>query len=140
MSAGSTLTASPSLPGLGRTAIIFQTKLLWRDVLVPCWLLAVLICQSNERAPMHGHQAITAGFHANRKRHGTSLFWELSSATMVRRRQNQGRTRGADTSIRLVSLLDRMDVRDDGLFIILKNKLGVLFRIVFNRKSHFSKD
>lgn len=140
MSAGCTLTASLSPPGLGRTAIIFQTKRLWRDVLTPCWLLAVLICQNNERAPMHGHQAITAGFHANSERHGMPLFWELSSATMVRRRQNQSRARGADASIRLVSFLDRTDVRDDGLFIILKNTLGVLFRIVFNRKSHFSKD
>lgn len=77
---------------------------------------------------MHGHQAITAGFHANRERHGMSLFWELSSATMVRRRQNQARTRGTDASIRLVSLLDRTDVRDDGLFTILKNTLFSAFQ------------
>lgn len=89
---------------------------------------------------MHGHQAITAGFHANCEHHGMSLYWELSSVAMVGRRQNKARTRLANASIRRVSLLDRTDVRDDGLFIILKNTIGVLFRIVFNRKSPFSED
>lgn len=75
---------------------------------------------------MHGHQAITAGFHANCDRHGMSLYWELSSVTMVGRRQNKAMTRLADAFIRRMSLLDRTDVGDDGLFIILKNTLGVL--------------
>lgn len=56
---------------------------------------------------------------------------------MVGRRQNKARTRLADASIRHMSLLNKTDVRDDGLFIILKNTLGVLFSIVFNQKSHF---
>lgn len=118
-----TLTASLASEGCLFPLFFFFTKRLWRDVLAFSWLLAVLIYQSNEHAPMHGHQAITTGFHANREHHGMSLYWELSSVTMVGRRQNTARTWLADVSICCMSFLDGTNMSDDGLFINLKNTL-----------------
>lgn len=89
---------------------------------------------------MHGHRAITAGFHANHKHHGMSLCWQLRSVTMVGKIQNKGRTLLAGPSFQHASVLVRRDGKDECVFVILENTLGMCHRVIFNPKSHFSDD
>lgn len=59
---------------------------------------------------------------------------------MVGKIQNKGRRLLAGTSFEDASVFVRRDRKDERLFVILEHTLGMLHRVIFNPKSHFSDD
>lgn len=59
---------------------------------------------------------------------------------MVGKIENKTRRLLAGTSFQCASVLVRRDRKDECLFVILENTLGMLHRVIFNPKSHFSDD